>query len=120
MSTDEHCEILCLDLEVAEAIRADLPNGKATDAAANMSKAFSDPVRIQIGTALSHANELCGCDLSWILGRSQALVSHHLRLMKSSGAVDSRKVGRIVLYSFTPAGRAVFEVLGQSLVKVGG
>ena len=35
------------------------------------------------GRALREEEELCVCDLSWIVGRSQNLVSHHLGALRS-------------------------------------
>ena len=39
------------------------------------------------------------CDLSWIAGRSQNLVSHHTRTLRSLGMVRSRRAGKMVMYS---------------------
>ena len=44
------------------------------------------------------------CDLSWIAGRSQNLVSHHLRTLRSRGLVRSRRDGKLVMYSLTERG----------------
>ena len=43
------------------------------------------------------------CDLSWIVGRSQNLVSYHLRALRSRGLVRSRKDGKRVMYALTGA-----------------
>ena len=58
-------------------------------------------------SALSETEELCVCDLAWIAGRSQNLVSHHLRALRSHGLVESRRSGKMVMYSLTPAGRTL-------------
>jgi DNA-binding transcriptional ArsR family regulator len=53
------------------------------------------------------------CDLSWVAGRSQNLVSHHLRLLRSLGMVRSRRDGKLVMYSLTGEGRSLLSaVLG--------
>ncbi len=57
------------------------------------------------------------CDLSWIAGRSQNLVSHHLRHLRSHGLVRSRRDGKLVMYSLTEAGASLLSaVLDKSLV----
>ena len=55
------------------------------------------------------------CDLSWIAGRSQNLVSHHLRILRSLGMVHSRRDGKLVMYSLTGEGRSLLSVvLGET------
>ncbi len=54
------------------------------------------------------------CDLAWISGRVQNLVSHHLRLLRSHGLVRSRRDGKLVMYSLTNEGRSLLgAVLGE-------
>ena len=107
MPADERCELLCLDLERAEAIRrsrlAPIVAGRAADRA----RALADPTRLMLAVALDPVDELCVCDLAWIAERSQNLVSHHLRALRVAGVVESRREGKMVLYALTPAGRAL-------------
>jgi DNA-binding transcriptional ArsR family regulator len=60
---------------------------------------------------LREGEELCVCDLSWIAGRSQNLVSHHLRTLRNLGMVRSRRDGKLVMYSLTNIGRSLLEVV---------
>ena len=54
------------------------------------------------------------CDLAWISGRAQNLVSRHLRLLRSHGLVISRCDGKLVMYSLTGEARSLLEaVLGE-------
>ena len=65
--------------------------------------------------ALAEAEELCVCDLAWISERAQNLVSHHLRSLKASGLVRSRRAGKMVMCSLTDEGvDLVRRVLGSS------
>lgn len=114
MRADDRCDLLCLDLEVAEAIRARvLQGGKALRDAADRARGLGDPTRLSLAAALAEADELCVCDLAWIAGRSQNLVSHHLRALRTHGLVHSRRSGKMVMYSLTPQGQALlFAVVG--------
>jgi ArsR family transcriptional regulator, lead/cadmium/zinc/bismuth-responsive transcriptional repressor len=103
----DHCDLLCLDLPKAEAIRTGLPaHAEVTNAAARM-RALGDPTRLLIATALAATDELCVCDLAWVSGRAENLVSHHVRALRSAGLASSRREGKMVLYALTEAGRAL-------------
>jgi ArsR family transcriptional regulator len=53
-------------------------------------KAIAEPLRWSIVTALA-AEELCVCHLTEDLGAPQPLVSHHLRVLRDAGIVESEK-----------------------------
>src|SRR5438034_5752403 len=106
MTDAERCELLCLDLSKAEAIRDSLPSAGQLEAAAESMKALADPTRLQIAIALAATDELCVCDLAWVCGRSDKLVSHHLRVLRTAGLVESRREQKMVMYSMTDSGRA--------------
>jgi ArsR family transcriptional regulator, lead/cadmium/zinc/bismuth-responsive transcriptional repressor len=103
----ESCDLLCLDLDAAEAIRGALDADGAARLAGTL-KAFSDPTRLLIVQALAQ-RELCGCDLGWITGQSDKVVSHHLGRLRRYGLVSSRREGKIVFASLTEHGRALLE-----------
>ena len=82
--------------------------------AAERARALSDPTRLVLAAALREGGELCVCDLAWISGRAQNLVSHHLRWLRSHGLVVSRRDGKLVMYSLTDEGRSLLgAVLGE-------
>jgi DNA-binding transcriptional ArsR family regulator len=107
--SDDRCELLCLDLEVAERVRASLLDESAARVAAGRPAALGDPTRLRIAAALAEADELCVCDLAWISGRSDKLVSHHLRILRTAELAESRRDGKIVFYRLTPAGRRLLD-----------
>jgi DNA-binding transcriptional ArsR family regulator len=115
--SSDHCDLLCLDLDVAEAIRArSLSRDDEMRAAAERARAVGDRTRLSLAAALADADELCVCDLAWISGRSQNLVSHHLRALRAQNLVASRRVGKMVMYSLTDAGRTLLTaVLGDQV-----
>jgi ArsR family transcriptional regulator, lead/cadmium/zinc/bismuth-responsive transcriptional repressor len=61
---------------------------------------------------------LCVCDLSWISGRNQALVSHHLRVLRAHGLAHSRWTGKLVVYSLTDEGRSLLSAVLGGKMKV--
>ena len=103
--SEDRCELLCLDLQVAERLRKKRLAPEQADLAAGKARALSDPTRLMLAAALLEANELCVCDLAWIAERSQTLVSHHVRALRTHGIVRSRRDGKMVMYSLTEEGR---------------
>ncbi len=111
----ERCELVCIDAPRAEAIRETLLVEETAQESADRARALSDPTRLTLAAALREGEELCVCDLSWIAGRSQNLVSHHLRTLRSLGMVHSRRDGKLVMYSLTGEGRSLLSaVLGEA------
>jgi ArsR family transcriptional regulator, lead/cadmium/zinc/bismuth-responsive transcriptional repressor len=106
---DERCDILCLDLPRAEELRRRRLGAGAAERAAARARAFADPTRLMLAASLREGDELCVCDLAWISGRPQNLVSHHLRALRQEGLAESRRQGKIVFYSLTDAGAALFD-----------
>jgi DNA-binding transcriptional ArsR family regulator len=117
--SQDRCDLICIDAPRAEAIRAKLLDEGAALDAAERAKALSDPTRLTLATALREGEELCVCDLSWIAGRSQNLVSHHLGALRSRGLVRSRRDGKMVMYSLTEVGASLLSaVLGDTTAEV--
>lgn len=103
--TDDRCDLLCLDMSVAEELRAERLSTDTAVRHADRAAALADPTRLMLAHALGRAGELCVCDLAWIAERSDNLVSHHLRRLRSDGLVASRRDGKMVMYSLTGTGR---------------
>ena len=108
---DAHCDLLCLDLPQAERLRQNRLGADEAHGVAALAQALGDPTRLTIAAALGDAHELCVCDLSWIVERSEKLVSHHARALRTAGLATSRRDGKMVMYSLTPTGRAMLEAL---------
>jgi ArsR family transcriptional regulator, lead/cadmium/zinc/bismuth-responsive transcriptional repressor len=111
----EHGELLHIDRKTARALRSSLPDYEIADQVAGRFRALADPTRLGLALALRDGQELCVCDLSWIAQRSQNLVSHHMRSLRSEGVVRSRREGKMTMYSLTPAGE---ELVDASLVQL--
>lgn len=79
---------------------------------------LSDPTRLRILWLLCHCEE-CVCNIAAAVDMSAPAVSHHLRNLKKSGIISSRREGKEVYYSLadTPQARllhksidALFEI----------
>jgi ArsR family transcriptional regulator, lead/cadmium/zinc/bismuth-responsive transcriptional repressor len=101
------CDLLCLDLPKAEALRRARPAAVTLAAAAGAAKALGDPTRLAVAAALRDGGELCVCDLAWVTERSDKLVSHHVRQLRTAGLVRSRRDGKMVMYELTDLGAAL-------------
>jgi DNA-binding transcriptional ArsR family regulator len=107
------CDLLCLDLPTAEGVRAAMPDADAVARLAAVAQACADPTRLALLLAMEAAPELCVCDLTWVVGRPQNLVSHHLRKLRDAGMVRTRREARIVFYSLSDTARSALGTLGQ-------
>jgi DNA-binding transcriptional ArsR family regulator len=106
----DRCDLLCLDLPLAERIRGEIERSPAAPAVSR-AQALADPTRFSVAQALHAGVELCGCDLAWVTGRSQPLVSHHVKVLRQAGLVAARRDGRVVFFALTPAGRVLLDAL---------
>jgi DNA-binding transcriptional ArsR family regulator len=113
--TDDRCDLLCLDLPKAEALRSTRLAEGVARSLADRAKALADPTRLTIAAALADTDELCVCDIAWVCERQENLVSHHLRTLRAAGVVASRRDGKMVMYSMTDAGRALLSAVGVEI-----
>ncbi|MBA2441500.1 MAG: helix-turn-helix transcriptional regulator [Rubrobacter sp.] len=118
--SEDRCDLLCIDAPRAESIRRVLPGEEEAEGSAERARALADPTRLVLAVALREGGELCVCDLAWISGRSQNLVSHHMRTLRSRSLVRSRRDGKLVMYSLTETGHFLLPaVLGEPVGKPG-
>lgn len=64
-------------------------------------KALSDPTRLAIVNQLARAEECCVCNLE-PLGLSQPTISHHLKILRGAGLVESTRRGTWAYYRLVP------------------
>jgi DNA-binding transcriptional ArsR family regulator len=74
-------------------------------------KALGDPTRLAVALGLAEAGSACVCDLAWIVGRDERLISHHARQLKAAGLASSRRDGKMVMYELTERGRGLVATL---------
>jgi ArsR family transcriptional regulator len=62
-------------------------------------KALADPVRLRLLSIIASAgDEICVCDLTPQFDVSGPTISHHLRVLREAGLVDSERRGTWVYY----------------------
>lgn len=111
------CDLLCLDLPKAERVRKNLPGSEELELWAAGAKALGDPTRLAVALALDAGESACVCDLAWIVGRDERLVSHHVRLLKGAGLARSERDGKMVMYELTERGRALLGAVAAQGVS---
>lgn len=109
-------ELICLDTHSdAERESRILSKVPTDDEAIDASELFSQlscPTRIRLLSILA-LDQICVCELAGMLGISQPAVSHHLRMLRQSGFVRYKKLGKQVQYSIadSPGGRLLRTII---------
>lgn len=74
----------------------------AAEELAAVFKALADPTRVSIVNRLACADECCVCDLTAAFSLSQPTVSHHLRILREAGLVETDRRGTWAYYRLVP------------------
>ncbi|SCF19967.1 ArsR family transcriptional regulator [Micromonospora viridifaciens] len=69
---------------------------------APMFKALGDPVRLRLMSMIASVPEICVCDLTSAFDLSGPTISHHLKVLREAGLVDSERRGTWVWYRVRP------------------
>ncbi|MFI2777988.1 ArsR/SmtB family transcription factor [Streptomyces sp. ALB3] len=71
---------------------------------AKVFKALGDPVRLRLLSMIASraGGEVCVCDLTPAFDLSQPTISHHLKLLRQAGLIDSERRGTWVYYRLLP------------------
>ncbi|WP_433465951.1 ArsR/SmtB family transcription factor [Spirillospora sp. CA-128828] len=77
-------------------------------------KALADPVRLRLLSLIAchEGGEACVCDLTDAFELTAPTISHHLKVLKQAGLVDSERRGTWVYYWLNPG---VLERLSAAL-----
>ena len=82
------------------------PIGEAAAARlAQMFKALADPVRLRLVSLIGahQGGEVCVCELTEAFELTQPTISHHLKVLREAGIIDSERRGTWVYYRLEPA-----------------
>jgi DNA-binding transcriptional ArsR family regulator len=78
-----------------------MPEDAATELAW-VFRALADPTRVSIVNRLAATSEACVCDLTSAFALSQPTISHHLRLLRDAGLIESERRGTWAYYRLVP------------------
>ena len=72
---------------------------------AQVFKALGDPVRLRLVSLIGahQGGEVCVCDLTTAFDLTQPTISHHLKVLREAGIIDSERRGTWVYYWLVPA-----------------
>lgn len=96
-------------------LQTQLDNINDFQAVAEIFKQLGDTTRIRIFWLLCHCEE-CVINIAAILDMSRPAVSHHLRPLRSSGLIVSRREGKEVYYQAADTSRS--RLLHQMIEQV--
>jgi ArsR family transcriptional regulator len=80
-------------------------NAAEADELAPLFKAIGDPVRLRLLSLIAchEGGEACVCDLTGAFELTAPTISHHLKVLKQAGLIDSERRGTWVYYWINPA-----------------
>ena len=87
---------------------------RTTDPDVLLLQAAADPIRLNMLRQLSTAT-VCACDFTAEASVSQPTVSHHLRVLREAGWVDTERRGTWIYYSLRPEAVKRFQRLAGML-----
>jgi ArsR family transcriptional regulator len=94
---------------VIEACSTPLVGEPITESAAaglaQVFKALGDPVRLRLVSLIGahQGGEVCVCELTTAFDLTQPTISHHLKVLREAGIIDSERRGTWVYYWLVPA-----------------
>ena len=83
---------------IEQRISENMPETEHFNTVSEIFNVLSDPKRLQIFWILCHTEE-CVINLAAMLNASSPAVSHHLRILKDCGLIESRRGGKEVYYN---------------------
>ncbi len=102
-----------MELPASGALVRGVLDASQAGAVAPMFKALGDPVRLRLLSMIASAGggEVCVCDLTGEFHLTGPTISHHLKVLREAGLVDSDRRGTWVYYRLIPAALAVVAAL---------
>ncbi len=77
-----------------------------TEALVSRLKALADPTRLRmLDMLVQQDNPLCVCDITDQFSQNQPTISHHLKLLREAGLIQTEKQGIWAFYWATDEGR---------------
>lgn len=106
----DRCDCNVIHDDIVNRVKNKMPQEESLYDLAELFKVFGDSTRIKILWALDE-EEMCVCDIAYLLNMTQSAISHQLRVLKQAKLVKNRREGKIVFYSLDDEHiRQIFEL----------
>ena len=103
------CDIDAIHKDLVNHLSTHLPKETLVESLSNFFKIFSDNTRLKILWLLDK-EELCVCDIAYLLGMTKSAVSHQLKVLRLANLVKNRRAGKEVYYKLSDSHIAqIFE-----------
>ncbi|MED9822181.1 MAG: metalloregulator ArsR/SmtB family transcription factor [Christensenellales bacterium] len=104
------------DKAVSGSLQKELDNIEQFQLVADIFKQLGDTTRVRLFWLLCHCEE-CVINISAMMEMSSPAISHHLRLLRSSGLIVSRREGKEVYYraADTEQSRLLHQMIEQAI-----
>lgn len=83
-------------------------------------QALAHPTRLAIVRELAGADRVCACDFTDCCDVSQPTVSHHLRILREAGVIESERRGTWIDYRLVPGAAERLRALAGELAGTTG
>jgi ArsR family transcriptional regulator len=95
-----------------------MPRTKTTliDPDVQLLQALGHPTRLAIVRELTGTSEVCACDFTSCCDVGQPTVSHHLRILKEAGVIESERQGTSIYYRLIPSAAERLRALAGELI----
>lgn len=104
--------------QLIEQVMAQIPAGPEFQKTADLLRQLSDSSRLKLFWILCHCEE-CVINLSALMGMSSPAVSHHLKQLRVSGLIVSRRDGKEVYYQAADTEQArLLHLLVKQLIAI--
>jgi len=90
---------------------------RPTDPDTLLLQAAADPSRLAILRQLAAGEDVCACDFVDCCDVAQPTVSHHLKVLREAGWVQSERRASFVFYSLDPAAVERFRAIAGELAQ---
>ncbi len=95
---NENCEVKVIHKDIVEKVEKTMTEEEVVHDLSDFFKILGDTTRMKILSALFQ-EEMCVCDIAYLLKMTQSAISHQLRVLKQGRFVKYRKEGKVVYYS---------------------
>jgi ArsR family transcriptional regulator, arsenate/arsenite/antimonite-responsive transcriptional repressor len=93
---------------------------RSTDPDVLLLQGAADPTRLAILRQLAGGGGVCACDFTACCDVAQPTVSHHLKVLRESGWVESERKASFIYYYLRPQALARFQQLVGDLAPAPG